>query len=38
MNGGGAERGVRERIPDRLCAISMEPEVGLEPINCEIMI
>ena len=24
-------------IPSRLCAISTEPDVGLEPTNCEIM-
>ena len=30
------ERG-RERIPSRLCAISKEPDGGLNPTNCEIM-
>ena len=34
MEGGGAERG-RERIPSRLCAVSAEPEVGLDPTDCE---
>ena len=27
----------RERIPSRLCAVSVEPEVGLDPMNCEIV-
>ena len=27
----------RERTPNRLCTISTEPDVGLEPRNCEIM-
>ena len=27
----------RERIPSRLCTVSMEPDVGLEPTNCENM-
>ena len=38
MSDGGAqrERG-RERIPSRLQAVSTEPDVGLEPTNCEIM-
>ena len=37
-NMGGAEREwERERIPSRLCAVSMEPDVGLEPTNCDIM-
>ena len=30
----GRERG-RERIPSRLCAVSAEPEVGLDPTDCE---
>ena len=30
------ERG-RERISSRLSAISMEPNVGLDPMNCEMM-
>ena len=33
---GGAERG-RDRIPGRLCIVSEEPNVGLEPRNGEIM-
>ena len=33
---GGAERG-RERIPSRLHAVSAEPDLGLEPMNCESM-
>ena len=37
MSGGGAERG-RHRIRSRLQAVSTEPDVGLEPTNCEIMI
>ena len=27
----------RERIPRRLHAVSAEPNVGLEPMNCETM-
>ena len=34
--GGGEEKG-RERIPSRLCAVSAEPDLGLDPVNCEIM-
>ena len=26
-----------ERIPSRLCAVSPEPDMGLKPMNCEIM-
>ena len=37
MNGGGAETEETERIPSRLCTVSMEPNVGLEPTNHEIM-
>ena len=33
---GGAERG-RQRILSRLCAVSTEPDVGLEPTNREMM-
>ena len=33
---GKRERG-RERIPSRLCTVSTEPTVGLEPTNHEIM-
>ena len=37
-SGGGAERERgRERIPSRLRAVSREPDVGLDPVNCEIM-
>ena len=32
--GGGEER---ERIPSRLCAVSAEPNVGLKPMNREVM-
>ena len=28
----------REKIPKRICTVSMEPDEGLEPMNCEIMI
>ena len=36
--GRGREReGGRERIPSRPCAVSAEPDVGLEFMNCEIM-
>ena len=35
---GGAEReGEREKIPSRLRAVSAEPDMGLEPMNREIM-
>ena len=34
--GGGAER-EGDRIPSRLCAVSSEPDAGLEPMNHEIM-
>ena len=30
------ERG-RERIPSRLCTVILEPDVRLDPMNCEIM-
>ena len=30
--------GERERIPSRLCTGSVEPDMGLELMNCEIMI
>ena len=26
----------RDRTPGRLCTFGMEPDVGLEPTNCEI--
>ena len=34
--GKGRERG-RQRIPSRLCAVSIEPDTGLELTNREIM-
>ena len=34
--GQGRERG-RQRIPSRLCTASVEPDVGLELMNYEIM-
>ena len=34
--GGGAERG-RQQIPNRLHAVSAEPDVGLDLTNCKIM-
>ena len=34
--GRGSKRG-RERIPSRLFAVNMEPKVGLDPRNCEIV-
>ena len=36
----GAGEGQRvggERIPGRFCTIGMEPNVGLKPMNCEVM-
>ena len=33
---GQRERG-RERIPSRLCAVSAEPDAGLDLTTCEIM-
>ena len=33
---GGAER--KREIPSKLCAVSTEPDTGLELMNCEIMI
>ena len=27
----------RERIPSRLCTVSTKPDMGLKPMNCEIM-
>ena len=32
----GAEK-ERERVPSRLHTVSAEPDVGLDPTNCEIM-
>ena len=37
MSRGRAERERRERIPSRLHAVSVEPDVGLDFMNCEIM-
>ena len=38
MSRGGAEReGGRERIPSRFHAVSAEPDMGLDPTNCEVM-
>ena len=44
MSRGEAERGTeyeqgrgREGIPSRLCTVSTEPDMGLDPTNCEIM-
>ena len=34
---GEAEREDRERIPSRFQAVSTEPDVGLELMNCEII-
>ena len=34
--GRGRER-ERERIPSRLHTVSIKPDAGLEPTNCEIM-
>ena len=34
---GGAESEGRERIPSRLLAVSIEPGIELELMNCEIM-
>ena len=37
-SGEGAERErVRKRIQSRVCAVSREPDSGLETTNCEIM-
>ena len=40
MSGGGAERegDTESEAGARLPAISTEPDVGIEPTNCEIMI
>ena len=34
---GRGREGERERIPSRLRAVSAEPNVGLDLMNCEIM-
>ena len=31
------DKGIGERIPRRLCTASREPDIGLEPMNHEIM-
>ena len=33
----GQRKTEKERIPNRLHAVSAEPDVGLNPTNCEIM-
>ena len=33
----GRDRERRDRIPGRLCTVSVEPDMGLELTNCEIM-
>ena len=35
--GAGEREGERERIPSRLCAMSAEPQAGLDLVNREIM-
>ena len=35
--GVGRKKRDRERLPSGLCTDSREPDVGLEPTNCEIM-
>ena len=39
MTGGGTEReeDTESEAGSRLCTVSTEPNVGLEPTNCEIM-
>ena len=39
MSGGGAERegDTESKAGSRLCAVSTEPDMGLEPMNHEIM-
>ena len=37
LAGEGQREWERERIPCRLCTVSVEPNVGLEPMNNEIM-
>lgn len=36
VNGEVQRKKEREKIPNRLCPISAEPDVELEPSNCEI--
>ena len=37
--GGAVGEGQREgdKIPSKFCAVSTEPDVGLEPMHCEFM-
>ena len=37
MGGGGQRERELERIPNRFCAVSVEPDTGLELTNGEIM-
>ena len=38
VSGGGTEKeGERARSPSRPRAVSREPDVGLDPTNCELM-
>ena len=37
MGGGGAERETESEAGSRLPAVSTELDVGLKPMNCEIM-
>ena len=37
MSREGQRERERKRIPSRLCTVSTEPNVGLNPMNCEIM-
>ena len=35
--GEGQRERRREKVPRRLCAVSPDPDVGLNPTNCDIM-
>ena len=35
--GEGQREGGRERVPSRLCAVSADPNTGLDLIKCEII-
>ena len=35
--GEGEREGERENIPSRLCTVSTKPNMGLDPMNCEIV-
>ena len=37
LSTGGAEREGDDNLPNRLCAVSAEPNMGLNPTNREIM-